>query len=83
MADKEPDSQEPESSECVIPGPEIPAHELHKYMSESDQHSAQDIARYVEIEASDEVVLHVEKVKSEVVLGDVYEVWDVHTDKDR
>ena len=70
-------------SECVVPGPAIPPSELHKYLSESDPHSAQDIARYVEIEASDEKVLHVEKVKSEVILGDPHEVWDVHTDKNR
>jgi hypothetical protein len=28
-------------------------------------------------------VQHVEKIKQEVVLGEVYEIWDVTTDKDR
>ena len=77
----EPTKQD--QTECVVPGPSIPPEELHKYLSESDPHSAQDIARYVEIEANDETVLHVEKVKTEVILGDVHEVWDVHTDKNR
>jgi hypothetical protein len=72
-----------ENSECVVPGPSLPLDELHKYLSESDPHSARDIARYVEIEAADETVLHVEKVKSEVILGGIHEVWDVHTDKNR
>jgi hypothetical protein len=83
MADNNPDPVEGEDSECVVPGPAIPPEDLHKYLSENDPHSAQDIARYVEIEASDERVLHVEKVKSEVILGEVHEVWDVHTDKNR
>ncbi len=42
-----------------------------------------DIANYVHGQARDETVQHVEKVKQEVVLGEVYEIWDVTTDKDR
>ncbi len=34
-----------------------------------------------ELEADGETVKHVEKVKTEVVLGDSYDVWDVITDK--
>jgi hypothetical protein len=83
MSDDKENRAEQKDSECVVPGPAIPPSELHKYLSESDPHSAQDISRYVELEASDEKVLHVEKVKSEVILGDLHEVWDVHTDKNR
>jgi hypothetical protein len=48
-----------------------------------DPHSEADIAQYVEIEAQGQSVKHVEKVKEEVVLGEVYEIWDVTTDKER
>jgi len=50
---------------------------------DSDFHSERDIANYVRIEAHDETIKHVEKVKEEIVLGDKYEIWDVTTDKDR
>lgn len=83
MTERDSDSNGTDRSECVVPGIAVPPEELHKYLSESDPHSAQDIARYVEIEARDEDVLHVERVKTEVILGDVHEVWDVHTDKNR
>ena len=43
----------------------------------------QDIARYIEGQAPDETVQNVEKIKQDIVLGDVYEMWDVVTDKDR
>ena len=42
-----------------------------------------DIANYVGIEAPDENVQHVEKIKREIVLGDVYYIWEAITDKDR
>ncbi len=61
----------------------VPAQELARYSPERDPHSEQDIANYVEGQAPDETVQNVEKVKQEVVLGDVYEIWDVTTDKDR
>ena len=39
--------------------------------------------KYVESEAKGESVKHVEKVKEEIVIGGVYEIWDVTTDQDR
>jgi len=69
--------------ECVVPSHPVPPSELTRYSVERDPHSEQDIAHYVEIEARDEKVQHVEKVKHEVVLGELYEIWDVTTDKDR
>lgn len=61
----------------------IPTGDLSRYSVERDPHLEQDIADYVQGQAPDEVVQHVEKVKQEVVLGDTYEIWDVMTDKNR
>lgn len=69
--------------ECVVHDHPVPADQLGRYSVDRDPHSEQDIARYVENEALDEEVLHVERVKREIVLGDVFEIWDVTTDKDR
>lgn len=43
----------------------------------------QYIVDYLASQAPDEVVEHLEKVKSERVLGRWIDVWDVHTNKDR
>jgi hypothetical protein len=72
-----------QTDDCVVPSDPVPACDLAKYAVDHDVHSAADIRRYVEIEAADETVQHVEKVKQEYVLGDVFEIWDVTTDKDR
>ena len=77
------DAERAEKGECVVPSHAVPAEELARYSVEPDPHSEKDIADYVESQARDETVQHVEKVKQEVVLGDVYEIWDVTTDKDR
>lgn len=47
------------------------------------KHEAEDIRRYVELEAQDETVVHLEKVKAEVIQGKKIDVWDVHTNKNR
>lgn len=75
-------NNEQEPSECVIPQP-IPAEDVSRYSVDRDPDREAEIARYVEVEAPDETVLHVELVKEEVVLGDGYEIWDVTTDQDR
>lgn len=72
-----------QDDECVVLSHPIPAEELARYSVDSDIHSERDIARYVEVEAQDENVQHVEKIKQEIVLGEIYEIWDVTTDKDR
>jgi len=69
--------------ECVVHSHPVPPSELARYSVDRDSDSEQDIARYVEIEASGETVQHVEKVKREIVLGDAYDVWGVTTDKGR
>jgi hypothetical protein len=68
--------------ECVHSHP-VPPSELARYSIDRDGDSEQEIARYLEIEAPDENVQHVEKVKREIVLGDAYDIWDVTTDKNR
>jgi hypothetical protein len=73
-------AEEPKE-DCVLPSRPIPAEALARYSVDRDVHSENDVAQYVELEAEDEVAKHVEKVKTEFVLGDSYEVWDVTTDK--
>jgi hypothetical protein len=48
------------------------------------EREAREIRDYVEWQAhGEEKVLHAEKVVSERILGRDYDVWDVHTDKER
>jgi hypothetical protein len=81
--DDERKKEEPEQNECVIHTHPVPPGELGRYSVDGDPHSEMDIASYVEIEAPDENVQHVEKLKREIVLGDAYDIWEVTTDKDR
>ena len=69
--------------ECVVHDHPVPPEEVGRYSVERDLAAEQDIANYVQVEASDETVQHVERVKTEYVMGDAYEVWDVTTDKNR
>ncbi len=69
--------------DCVVHDHPVPPEELSRYSIERDPYSEADIASYVEGQARDETIKHVEKIKSEIVLGDIYEIWDVTTDKDR
>lgn len=69
--------------ECAVHDHPIPSELLGRYSPERDPDAEQDIARYVEGQASDETVQHVERVKTEYILGEAYEVWDVTTDKGR
>ena len=73
-----------ENNGCTLPPSHpLPAESLARYSPERDPHSERDIADYVEAEAPNATVQNVEKVKQEIVLGAVYEIWDVVTDKDR
>lgn len=83
MMNKESENEESEQDECVVHTRPVPPGELDRYAVESDPHLEKDIASYVESQAPDESIQHVEKIKQEIVLGDVYEIWDVTTDKDR
>lgn len=77
------DSEFAGEDECTVHAHSVPADELSRYSVESDLHAERDIANYVAGQAPDETVQHVERIKKEIVLGDVYEVWDVTTDKNR
>lgn len=80
----EDSSNESESKEwCVEPPTSMPSNELGRYVVDADPHSESDIANYVHGQAQDENVLHVERIKREIVLGSVYDIWDVTTDKNR
>lgn len=69
--------------ECVVHDHPVPPEELHRYTTVRDPAAEQDIANYVEGQARDEEVQHVEKVKTEYVAGTTYDIWDVTTDKSR
>ncbi len=70
-------------NDCIVPDHPIPAAEVKRYSAKRDPDAEQGIANYVQGEAPDETVQHVEKVKTEYVMGEAYEIWDVTTDKDR
>lgn len=74
---------QPTDNDCVVHDHPVPPEEIGRYSAERDPDAEQDIARYVHLEASDEKVQHVERTKTEYVLGDPYEIWDVTTDKGR
>lgn len=46
----------------------------------SPEHEKRLIERYIENEASDETITHLEKIASQRVFGRKYDIWDVHTD---
>ena len=83
MTDDQNDLDVNADDRCVTHDHPVPPGELDRYAVDCDPHSEMDIARYVEHEAQDETVQHVERIKREVVLGEVYDIWDVITNKDR
>lgn len=72
-----------EVNECVVHNHPIPTDELDKYSTISDPYLEQDISLYVEGQARGETVQHVEKIKTEYIMGEAYEIWDVTTDQGR
>lgn len=56
---------------------------VHREMLAAQDQERQRIVDYLASEAPDETVEHLEKVKSERVLGRRMDAWDVHTNKDR
>lgn len=76
-------SEKPESkSDCVVP-PAIPIEAISDYVLEHSAERARDVIEYVEGQARGEKVSHCEHVKTEFAYSDRYDVWDVHTDKNR
>lgn len=83
MSDNPENDVPEEPSDCTIP-PVVPPEDAGRYSVTRDPHAEQDIADYVEGQCrGEESVTHVERVKTEHVLGEAYEIWDVSTDKDR
>jgi hypothetical protein len=79
----EPNGEAVEGDCTLPPDHPLPADELGRYSPERDYNVEKTVADYVEAEAPDETVQHVERVKVEYVMGRPYEVFDVTTDKDR
>ena len=69
--------------DCVVHDHPVPPEEVGRYSVTRDPAAEQDIADYVHWQASDETVKHVERVKTEYVLRETYDIWDVTTDKSR
>ncbi|UEP47394.1 hypothetical protein LMA00_12135 [Burkholderia ambifaria] len=71
-------------ADCTLPSDHpLPADQLGRYSPERDYYAEKDIADYVEGQARDETVQNVERIKTEYVMGQPYEMWDVTTDADR
>lgn len=73
----------PGDDDFVVHEHPLPPEEIGRYSPTRDPDAEQGIADYVEGQARDETVQHVERVKAEYVLGTPYEMWDVTTDKNR
>ena len=70
--------------DCVLPPDHpLPPDQLGRYSPERDYYAEKDISNYVEGQARDETTQNVERVKTEYVMGESYEIWDVVTDKNR
>ena len=77
------DDKQPHDDECVIHEHPVPADEVGRYTMERDPAAEQDIVNYLHGQAQDETVQHAERVKTEYIMGEPYEIWDVTTDKNR
>lgn len=85
MAKKRKDSGEAHdvpADGCTVPK-RVPTAALPEMVTPQPEHEAEDIRQYVEDQARDQTVVHLEKVKSEAIANRRMDVWDVHTDKDR
>ena len=69
-------------NDCVVP-PALRPEAASKFVLGVDDKGREDVLGYMAGQAPDETVKHLEKIKSEKVLGARYDVWDVVTDKGR
>ena len=70
-------------NDCIVPSA-LPKAALRQFLFRQSEQETQEISDYVEWQArGEEKVLHAEKVATERVFGCKYDVWDVHTDKER
>jgi len=70
------------NGECVIPRA-MPAEALADYILNAGDDEADRIRSYVEWQAPNETVRHLEKVASESIFGQQMAAWDVRTNKNR
>lgn len=68
--------------ECVIPGA-MPPEALGQFVVNEAAAEESAVRRYVEREARDEKVTHLEKVASESLFGRPMDAWDVRTSENR
>ena len=83
MSQRPSDDKDGDEQDHIVHDHPVPPEELGRYSVDRDPFSESDIQSYVEGQASDEEVKHVEKIRTEIVLGDTHELWDVTTDKNR
>ena len=72
----------PPADECIVHDHPVPPEEMWRYSPDRDPHEEQGIIDYMNGQAPDEKVLHVERIRTEYVSGTEYEMWDVTTDTD-
>ncbi len=73
-----------QSEHTFLPEHPVPSEALAQYTVGHDPHEEAEIADYVNGQCrGDETVQYGELVKTEFVTGQRYDVWDVHTDKQR
>ncbi len=70
------------NGKCVIPAA-IPAEALGGFVLDKAGNEADGIRSYLEWQAPDETVKHLEKVSSESIFGQPMDAWDVRTNKNR
>ena len=68
--------------DCVIPGP-MPVEALGQLIISEDVTEEEAVRGYVEWQARDEKVKHLEKVMTEHIFGQSMNAWDVRTNKNR
>lgn len=67
---------------CVVPD-RIESRQDWVSVVRSPEHERREVRQYLWTQAPGEKVTHLEKVTTEVVAGERYDVWDVETDKNR
>ena len=68
--------------ECIIPGA-LPAEELDAFVVKKEISESESIRGYIEWQAPNEKVKHLEKVSSENIFGQPMDAWDVRTNRNR
>ena len=69
------------ADECVIPE-RVPSRELGRIkVRPAPEHEVRHVREYMESQARDERVTHLEKVATERVFSRKHDVWDVHTNR--